>query len=142
MSTPITAPQRRAIFAIAREQGMDNDLLHAAVKAVTKKQSLKDLTKTEARRVIDHLKNPNQSATRGNRRSRRLPPDVTRLATEQQKILLATLASQRPQMQTHEALWAFCHRVCGHDIPRTSQQISRCIEGLKALNRRDGLWVP
>lgn len=49
----ITAAQIRKIYVIAREYGMDNDLLHIHVQTVTGKESLKDLNKEEAIRVID-----------------------------------------------------------------------------------------
>lgn len=52
---PITAAQMRKIHVIARNQGMDNDLLHIYVETVTGKDSLKKLDIKEAVRVIDGL---------------------------------------------------------------------------------------
>jgi hypothetical protein len=45
----------RKIYAVARELGMDNDLLHTHLCTVTGKDSLKELNIQEAVRVIDSL---------------------------------------------------------------------------------------
>lgn len=51
----ITASQMRKIHVSARERGMDNDLLHIHVRTLTGKESLRELTVSEAVRVIDSL---------------------------------------------------------------------------------------
>lgn len=51
----VTAAQLRKIHACARECGMDNDLLHIAVRDITGCGSLKELTAAEACRVIDTM---------------------------------------------------------------------------------------
>ena len=43
----VTTAQQRKIHALARELGMDDDLLHEYVSMLTEKQSLKDLTVME-----------------------------------------------------------------------------------------------
>lgn len=56
----ITAAQIRKIYVTAREYGMDNDLLHIHIQTVTGKESLKELNKEEAIRVIDSLERRSQ----------------------------------------------------------------------------------
>lgn len=51
----ITPAQLRKIHMCAREGGLDNDLLHCHVAALTGKGSLKELTIHEAVTVIDSL---------------------------------------------------------------------------------------
>lgn len=51
----VTTAQQRKIHALARELGMDDDLLHEYVSMLTEKQSLKDLTVMEAVKVIDAI---------------------------------------------------------------------------------------
>lgn len=51
----ITAAQMRKIHVLAREYGLDNDLLHVHIQTVTGKDSLKKLSLGEAVRVIDSL---------------------------------------------------------------------------------------
>ncbi|MCM1193925.1 MAG: regulatory protein GemA [Butyrivibrio sp.] len=53
--TPITVSQMRKIHVLAREYGLDDDLLHIHVRTVTGKDSLKKLSLREAVRVIDSL---------------------------------------------------------------------------------------
>ncbi len=55
MAAPITASQMRKIHVSARERGMDNDLLHIYVSTLTGKDSLRELTISEAVKVIDSL---------------------------------------------------------------------------------------
>ena len=50
-----SAAQKRKIFVLAKEQGMDQELLHAYVCALVKKESLSKLTIREAIQVIDGL---------------------------------------------------------------------------------------
>ena len=52
---PITTSQMRKIYAAAREHGLDNDLLHIHLQTVTGKESLKELTMSEAIKLIDSL---------------------------------------------------------------------------------------
>lgn len=52
---PASAAQKRKIFALAKKNGMDNDLLHAYVCALVKKESLSKLTILEAIQIIDGL---------------------------------------------------------------------------------------
>lgn len=51
----MTKAQRARIYAVCREQAIDNDLLHELVYAETGCGSLKDLTSGQALRVIDRL---------------------------------------------------------------------------------------
>lgn len=55
MEKIISAGQMRKIYALARERGMDNDLLHAHVQTLTGKDSMKDLTMPEGIRIIESL---------------------------------------------------------------------------------------
>ena len=51
----ITTAQMRKIHITAKQNGMDDDLLHCYVEALTGKKSLKELTIQEAVTVIDSL---------------------------------------------------------------------------------------
>ena len=51
----ITPGQMKKINALAKETGMDDDLLHGYVHMLTEKESLKELTAFDAARVIDGL---------------------------------------------------------------------------------------
>lgn len=51
----VTNEQIKKIHAIARERGMDRDLLHEHVEMLTEKSSIRALTKQEAIVLIDSL---------------------------------------------------------------------------------------
>lgn len=50
-----TPAQLRRIYGLARERGLDDEMLHAYVSQLTGRESLKELTMKEAARVIDGL---------------------------------------------------------------------------------------
>lgn len=51
----ITQGQMKKIHALAKDTGMDSDLLHEYVFMLTEKESLKELSLSEAGRVIDGM---------------------------------------------------------------------------------------
>ncbi len=51
----ITQGQMKKIHALAKEIGMDDDLLHEYVYMLTEKDSMKELTLNDAARVIDGM---------------------------------------------------------------------------------------
>ncbi len=51
----VTYAQIKKIFALARERGMDNDLLHEHLQMLTKRDSLSNLSRSEAVLLIDSL---------------------------------------------------------------------------------------
>ena len=53
--TKITPAQMRKIYALARERGMDDELLHIHVSTLSGKEHLKELTLPEAIVIIDSL---------------------------------------------------------------------------------------
>lgn len=55
MEKVISAGQMRKIYVLARERGMDSDLLHAHIQALTEKESMKELTMSEGIRIIESL---------------------------------------------------------------------------------------
>lgn len=58
----ITMAQKRKIFAVANEHGIDNDLLHELVLNETKREHISELTFYEAIQVIDRIEGKKQSA--------------------------------------------------------------------------------
>lgn len=74
--TPIMSEQLRALWATARQLGMDSDDLHARARAQTGKEHLRDLTCREAYALLDGLKG---------RRRPEPPPD--RASQEQIKVI-------------------------------------------------------
>lgn len=55
MASKATPAQLRKIYVLARENGMDSDLLHLYVSNITKKDSLSRISITDAVKVIDSL---------------------------------------------------------------------------------------
>lgn len=130
----ITQAQKRKIFAVARELGLDNDLLHAVAYGLTQKEHISDLSKTEAALVIDDLER------RANRsRDIQLPGGRrVALATKEQQWLIWKLVADLGWDDNPKRLEGFCKKYAGVDNPQwlTRAQAWRVIEGLKALAGR------
>jgi len=141
---PHTAGQLRAIYALGRKRGLDNDDLHDSILSglannsiARRTGSFTDLTFSEAERAIARLKGRDFVPLR-TLQHRRAKSGVVQIVTDEQLTKIAFLATQRkwsPQTLTN-----FCVRQCGHPV-RTTVDANKVIEALKAMNERDHLWV-
>lgn len=138
-----TVNQVRAIFGLAKERGLNSETLHMLIEAETGKESIKDLTFSEANKAIQAMGGRTFEAQRAPRRTeqyRRQRTGSKQIATKEQFTLIGRLASQRNW--TPESMVSFCQRTIRTDRPKTTKQANVIIEALKAMNTRDGLWVP
>jgi len=135
---PKTVAQVRAIYGVAKSKGIDSDTLHELVCGLTRKSSIAALTYTEAERVIQRLKGRSFVPLR-TLQYRRQKAGVKQLVQQTQLDLIAQLAAQR--QWTNYSLTAFCLKVCKRSRPLTTDEANKVIEGLKVMNRRDGLWA-
>lgn len=128
----ITGAQRKKIYAVARELGIDNDLLHELVLRLTGKEHISELTKKEAIRVIDELepRRPTRTVQRTGRQ--------VLLATRKQYWMINKLAQELGWDDNPKRLQGFIKKYAKVDHPRwlTVKQASAVIEGLKALAER------
>ena len=121
--------QRRKIFKLKGEKGLDNDTLRAYIHTLVGKSSIKELTIVEAIKVIDALEGPQSNG-----------PD--RISTKQQKYLegLAkqygwTTESGRTDMKRLNA-WLTARYKVSNIMWLTPKNASDAIEGLKAMTGR------
>lgn len=126
--TAITASQMRKIHVLARDYGLDNDLLHVHVQTVTGKDSLKKLSLREAVRVIDSLEK---------RSSDRMTWKQKYLMEKLLKELGWTDGEGNPD---HKRLDGFCSKRFGVDSHQwlTRAAASKVIEGLKNMIKNEG----
>lgn len=121
--TVITASQVRKIHVLAREYGLDNDLLHVHIQTITGKDSLKKLSLGEAARVIDSLEK---------RSSDRMTWKQSGLIDK----LLGELGWVDGQGKPdYQRLDGFCSKRFGVDSHKwlTRMDASKVIEGLKNM---------
>lgn len=57
----MTEKQRKLLFVLAKQRGMDNELLHSYVETQTGKQSITEVTTQEAKTLIDGLQEKKQT---------------------------------------------------------------------------------
>lgn len=126
----ISAAQQRKIHVLAKQIGMDDDLLHEYVYMVVGKESLRQLSTIEAVKVIDGLDSRN-GYERGDRASYRQEHFI--------RLLMEQLGWVDENGQPDKSrLDGFCRRQCGLDDSRwmTRKAASKVIEGLKNLKER------
>jgi hypothetical protein len=134
MNGPTKRPsQVRAIFALAKERGLDHDALRDLAGG-----SIRELSYTEAQRVIQRLKGHSFVPLR-TLQYRRKKAGVRQMVQASQLKLIAELASQR--WSSPEPLKKLCLNVCKREKPLTTDEANKVIEALKAMNAREGLWA-
>lgn len=130
--TGITPAQKRKIWVLARNSGMDEDLLHSYIEQLTGKESIRELTIMEAVTVIDALEGKRQAKDSDH-------------MTAKQEYYLKCLAKEAGMMDEDgrlddKRLDGFCR--ARYNIMRyswlTRQQAGKVIEGLKAMIERNG----
>lgn len=128
MARAMTKAQRAKIYAVCREQAIDNDLLHELVYAETGCSSLKELSGSQAILVIDRLEG--RSTPKG-------------MATAKQKRFLEALLKEIGwRLEDGSADWsrleAFIRQQYKVDSLKwlTSKTAGKAIEALKDMKSR------
>jgi len=129
----ISAAQKKKIYAMARELGVDNELLHERVEVQYKKKHISDLTMIQAGYLIDRLGQMHGRSI-STATGRKVP-----LVTKKQQYKISQLVEQLGWSENPKRLRGFCKKYAGVDNPdwMTKEQAWRIIEGLKALLQRD-----
>jgi hypothetical protein len=139
----ITKPQIRKLHASARELGIDYGLLHDLVREETWKESIRDLSREEASRIIERLvsygASPGKMTERRDEPRRRrasLPSGVTKLATANQRRYIAHLERELGWEENPERLRGFTWRIIKQERVRTVEEGQRLILAMKAMVAR------
>lgn len=124
----ISSAQMRMMYGLAKECGMDNDDLHSVVMLVTNKDSIRALSKYEAKRTIDYLLH----------KSGQEKPNIPNRATENQKTMIHTIATKLGMMEEPRQFRAFLENRFGvADIAfLTREKTQAVITALKAMEQR------
>ena len=119
----MTEKQRRLLFLLAKQRGMDNELLHSYVETQTGKQSITEVTTQEAKVLIDGLQEKKQTAK----------GYITEKQLKYVKGLCQCLSWEE------KALRQFIEKQYGiSDVNwLTSKQAAKLIEGLKSIWEKD-----
>lgn len=118
----ITDQQRKKLFMLKKERGLDDEMLYSMIYTITKKEYISELTKTEGIEVINALSLHKSQKLRGNN-----------MASNKQMNYIKGLAKD---MSWNKArLNGFIKKVGGVDDISflTKTNASKVIEGLKKL---------
>jgi hypothetical protein len=136
----------RALWATARECGVDNDGLHDAAFVGFGKSSLKELTEEEAKRLLDGMRKASGVAQKrpaqrrwaqGNHGRRDVENKTEYLVNKREMTMLCEAAALRGWNE--EALLKFIARQLGNTEIRTMKEFNKIFWAIKAMNRRDSL---
>lgn len=125
-----SAAQIRKIHVLAKERAMDDDLLHLHIHNLVHKDSIKDLTITEAVWVIDSLEGRPREAAASPATSRQMWY-IRRLV----KDLGWTDEAGEPDMERLDGLLRARFGIGSHKW-LSREKASQVIEGLKAMLER------
>ncbi len=119
----MTEKQRKLLFVLAKQRGMDNELLHSYVETQTGKQSIAEVTTQEAKILIDNLQEKKQTAK----------GYITEKQLKYVKGLCQCLSWEE------KALRQFIEKQYGISNVNwlTSKQAAKLIEGLKNIWEKD-----
>ncbi len=119
----MTEKQRKLLFVLAKQRGMDNELLHSYVETQTGKQSITEVTTQEAKTLIDGLQEKKQT--------------VKGYITEKQLKYIKGLSQCLSWEE--KALRQFIEKQYGISNVNwlTSKQAAKLIEGLKSIWEKD-----
>ena len=119
----MTEKQRKLLFLLAKQRGMDNELLHSYVETQTGKQSITEVTTQEAKVLIDGLQEKKQTAK----------GYITEKQLKYVKGLCQCLSWEE------KALRQFIEKQYGISNVNwlTSKQAAKLIEGLKSIWEKD-----
>ena len=119
----MTEKQRKLLFLLAKQRGMDNELLHSYVETQTGKQSITEVTTQEAKTLIDGLQEKKQT--------------VKGYITEKQLKYVKGLCQCLSWEE--KALRQFIEKQYGISNVNwlTSKQAAKLIEGLKSIWEKD-----
>ena len=119
----MTEKQRKLLFVLAKQRGMDNELLHSYVETQTGKQSITEVTTQEAKTWIDNLQEKKQTAK----------GYITEKQLKYVKGLCQCLSWEE------KALRQFIEKQYGISNVNwlTSKQAAKLIEGLKSIWEKD-----
>jgi hypothetical protein len=127
MPEPVTKPQIRKLFAMAKQLGMDDVDLRGIVKNVTGSDHVSTITKAQAGQLIDYL----TDRARGDYRPA--------AASRQQLYMIRKLAAELGWNDNPNRLAGFIKRQTGVDHERWLDAAGawRVIEGLKKILNRE-----
>lgn len=122
----ITAEQRKAIFGIAKNHGIGEGDLYAMVYSVSRGDSIGALSKEQAKRLIDRLKEVTGDTT--GMKSRKM-------ASREQVWKLRELEKALGWQDNPRRLKAFCKKYAGVEVLEwlTAAKAWRLIESLKKM---------
>lgn len=119
----MTEKQRKLLFVLAKQKGMDSELLHSYVEAQTGKQSITEVTTQEAKILIDGLQEKKQTAKgRITEKQLNYVKGLTQCLGWEEKTLNQFIERQYAISNVN---WL------------TSKQAAKLIEGLKSIWEKD-----
>lgn len=125
--------QLKMIWVLARQIGLDDEGLHEMIEGLTGKKSLKELTKTDIKTVVNKLKLCGAKSAKKRQPTRELPGNVVEMITSKQKKLIQIFESTLLWQEDPNRLKGFCKRIIKKDMATTKAEGTKLILALKQM---------
>lgn len=132
----ITDKQVRFIWVLAKQLSIDSDGIHELIHDAYEKASLKSLTKSEAKTIIDRFIQAGAKVKKKRKPRRSLPSNVVELVTYSQASFIKSLEKELGWHDNPERLKGFLKRTIKAETVRTKQEGIKVIQGLKGMIER------
>jgi len=116
---------------------MDSDQLHELVLGHTGKDSIKALSVTEGREIIEALIHVGGKIKKKRKPQRDLPLNVVELVSKEQRLLIKYLERELGWDSNPQRLQGFAKRIIKRGSVSTKQEAIKIIQGMKSILKRE-----
>ena len=133
----ITDKQIKLVWVLAKQLGIDDEGLHALVDKKTGKDSIKNLSCSEANAIITGLVVCGAQITKKRTPKRYLPGNAVEMVTQDQMQYIRYLEEKLGWHETPQRLKGFIKRIVKKERVGTKQDGIKVIIGLKSMVERN-----
>lgn len=125
------------MWVLARQVGMNSDQLHEMVSGHTGKNSIKALSITEGREIIEALIQIGGKIKKKRKPQRDLALNVVELISREQRLLIKHLERALGWNNNSQRLKGFAKRIIKKETISTKQEAVKIIQGMKGILKRE-----
>jgi hypothetical protein len=138
----ISEKQLRMIWGLAHRVGLDDDELHEAVKGLTGKDSLKQLTNEDVSCVIRRLTNAGASIKQKRKARQNFPINVVEIITPKQRGLIKYFEEKLGWQDNPARLAGLSRRIIKKEMAVTKKEGIKIILAMRQMMKEKSVKVP
>lgn len=138
----ISEKQLKMIWGLAHRVGLDDDRLHEAVKGLTGKDSLKQLTNLDVSCVIRRLTNASASIKQKRKARQDFPINVVEIITPKQRGLIKYFEEKLGWLDNPARLAGLSRRIIKKEMAVTKKEGTKMILVMRQMLKEKSVKVP